>query len=961
MMTSVVSSSVQAGLKGVRTVARMCRKHTRIVISSLIITLMLIVSYLPSRVESAPVVLDAPTLQVTQVSDTSIKLQWTPVPGVTEYQIARSESMSGPFRERDIVNSNTLTYTDSQPGITHKSFFYRVHAIDASETPTVLSAPSKMALGTAITFEFDELDEKTITARHLDDLRVAVNAVRKLANLPKAVWPQGNLNGQEVKAADIDEIRARLFEARTALKMTKTITDPILKIGGSDGVTVKATHIEELQFQATRGVSSSNVPLYLISNKDVGGEFGAPIDLTTVPVHLSVLPNKQILFWGRDMMRNNAGRLKQRSKGSAAYLWDMTQPLFQFTFVPNDRTNLFCSGHTFLPNGDLFVTGGHRSAHFDGAGEAHTNIFRRLGNFWVNGPNMNHRRWYPYNVTLSTGEPLIMAGSYWVNENTMGVDPYDPNDAPVPDPSPSPWPVVVADTLAPEVYTPAQGGAIREMPEPPDKRLPPYPYLHLLANGRVFQAQSGFKGSQQVDHLTRLFDPKTKTWPTDPKLKETVYPHATGSSVLLSDGTVLLIGGVDNSNTPTEIAESIKPTATPSPSPNSPLGWSKRESMKIPRTHHTATLLPDGKVLVTGGVSCRGFNNIATFDDGIPECSGGEARAPELYNPQDDTWTTMNAHSQVRGYHSVAALLPDGRVLVGGGGFPGAIGEVDDEGDVIMNFTDDSARLFGHKNVEIFSPPYLFDANGDLATRPQITSTPPASVTYGEQFTINTSNTGSQPTVSFVRLPSVTHGNNQDQRVVPVNPELVANGIRITVPSSSAELPPGYYMMFVLNGSVPSVAAIIRVQNSSLFASETPLTTASGNNQTWEQGMEFSSTVSGQITHVRFWKAVGETSGNHVARIWSTSGLPLATASFTGETASGWQTAMLQTPLDITAHTKYRVSYNIHTVRARSENIFAVPVTSGQLVAWSSFLVSPAGSFPSTPSTDNFFVDVVFK
>ncbi len=952
MITSVVS---RAGLRGVRAVALLCRKHTRVVVSGLVVALMMIVSYLPAPVESAPVFLDAPTVQVTEVTNTSIKVTWNSVPLATEYQIERAENMSGPFVRQDI--RTTTTYTDTAVQ-TKRSYLYRVIALRSSQSGFTISPPSNMALGTAITFEFNQLPQKTISARHIYDLRDAVNGVRTLASLPKANWTNGNLSGHEVKASDVDEIRAKLIEARTTMLLSTLVTDEFLQTG-SNGTKVKAIHIEELQDQATRGISNSSGPLYLTTSKAVGGEFSTPIDFTTVPVHLSVMPNRQILFWGRDMIRNNANELKQGSARSNAYLWDISQPPFPFTFVSNERTNLFCSGHTHLPNGDLFVTGGHRSAHFDGAGEAHTNIFRYRNNFWASGPNMNKGRWYPYNVTLATGEPLIMAGSYQVNENTLGWDPYDPNDPP-PNPSPS---VDLADNLISEIYTPATGGGLRQMPAPPLERLPPYPYLHLLSNGKVFQAQSGFIDGGPVDHVSRLFDPKAGgSWPVNPKLNDTTFPHATGSSVMLSDGTILLIGGRNNDNTPTREVESIKPTATPSPSPDSPLGWTTRESMKIPRTHHTATLLPDGKVLVTGGTSCQGFNNISIFDNGILKCSAGAALSPELYNPQDGTWTTMNSHSQVRAYHSVAALLPDGRVLVGGGGLPGAIGEVDPTGHVITDFIHDKARLFGHKNIEIFSPPYLFDANGNAATRPQITSTPPESVTYGEQFTINTSNTGSQPTVSFVRLPSVTHGTNQDQRVVPVTPELVANGIRITVPSSSAELPPGYYMMFVLNGSVPSLAAIIRVQNSSLFASDTPTGTASGSGQTWEQGIEFSSSVSGQITHVKFWKAQGETNGNHVARIWNaTTNLLIVSAPFTNETASGWQTAMLQTPLDITAHTKYRVSYNIHTLRARSGSIFGVPISNGPLVAWSSFLTSPAGSFPSTASTDNFFVDVVFK
>jgi hypothetical protein len=940
MMTRVVSRSVPARSFAVgRAVMLMFRNHVRLVVGALVMSLIALALYAPLRVQSvaAPVVLTAPTLQVTATTATTITLSWTAVPDATEYQLERSESMSGPFVKRTILtgtsfNDNTVTNL--------KAYVYRVRAIDTSVAQTEVSPPSNMVLGTAIAFEFSVLQGQTIKAQHIDDLRRAVNAVRRVANLPEITFLPQNLAGLPVQAVDVQDLRNRLGEALAALDISiPAYTDPTLNTG-ANGTVIKGIHIEQLQARSTRGSSSSAGPLYLNTSTAVGGEFGEVINLPETPVHLSVLPDRRVLFWTRDMLTNLSGQVKQRAGSSDAYVWNMVNG--QILAVPNFNTNLFCSGHSFLPNGDLFVTGGHRSAHFDAAGEAHTNIFN--GSSWTQGPNMNNGRWYPYNVTLSTGEPLIMAGSYWTNEGTMGLDPYDPND-PVPA-SPAPD---FDDNLVPEVYTPAQGGGLRPMPTPSPARLSPYPFLHLLSDGKVFQAQSGFTGSN-VDKLSRLFDPKAKVWSS---LPSTELPHATGSSILLADDVVLMIGGYANNSLPSNGVETINPLAA------SPV-WSIKEQMKFPRTYHTATLLPDGKVLVTGGVSCQGRINIETYDDGIPTCSGGGVLSPELWDPQTGKWTTMNKHAEVRAYHSVAALLPDGRVLVGGGGLPGAVGETTPSG-LITNVDQDHARLFGHSNVEIFSPPYLFDANGNPAARPTITSTPPGSVTYGETFFLGTSGAGSQPKVSFVRLPSVTHGTNQDQRLVFVDPVLTAGGINVTVPTSSSKLPPGHYMVFVLNGNVPSEAAIIRVQNSLLFPTDTPSTTASGSGQMGEQGVEFSSSVAGQITHIRFWKALGEPSVNHVGRIWTAGGTPLISVAFTNETASGWQEAILPAPLSITAHTKYRVSYNVQSVVALTPSVFNDPVTSGPLVTWRALFSSTAGSFPTSVRTSNPFVEIRFK
>ena len=382
--------------------------------------------------------------------------------------------------------------------------------------------------------------------------------------------------------------------------------------------------------------------------------------------------------------------------------------------------------------------------------------------------------------------------------------------------------------------------------------------------------------------------------------------------------------------------------------------------MKFPRVYHTATLLPDGKVLVSGGVACPGSINIKTVDfNGIPTCSDGQVLSPELWDPQTGKWTTMNKHNDVRAYHSIAALLPDGRVLIGGGGLPGAVGETGLFGAPITDVNQDWARLFGHFSIEIFSPPYLFDANGNPATRPVITSAP-ASATYGETVFLGTSGAGLQPKVSLVRLPSVTHGTNQDQRLISIDPVTVPGGINVTIPTSSNRLPPGHYMLFVLNNGVPSVSTIIRVQNQYLFPAAAPQTFES-TGQTFEQGTEFSSSVNGQITHLRFWKAPGEPNNNHIGRIWANNGLLLASVFFTNETASGWQEAQLQTPLSITANVKYRVTFNVQSVSAKTLNGIVSPVTSGPLVAWRSLSAPFAGIFPTIPSTNNVFVDVRFK
>lgn len=147
-----------------------------------------------------------------------------------------------------------------------------------------------------------------------------------------------------------------------------------------------------------------------------------------------------------------------------------------------------------------------------------------------------------------------------------------------------------------------------------------------------------------------------------------------------------------------------------------------------------------------------------------------------------------------------------------------------------------------------------------------------------------------------------------------------------------------------------------------MFPNDVPQSTASGAGSTWEQGVEFSSSVTGKITQIKFWKASGEPSGNHVGHIWSTSGTQLATASFLSETSSGWQTATVSPALKISAGVRYRVTYNIQSVVAKTFNVFNNgPLNRPPFTIYGSYFCSPAGCFPTTGSTSNLFADIVFN
>src|SRR5688572_32940964 len=123
------------------------------------------------------------------------------------------------------------------------------------------------------------------------------------------------------------------------------------------------------------------------------GQWGAVQNWPVVAIHISVLPNGKVLVWPRD-------------GGTQARIWDPATG--SFTQVPLSTMNLFCTGHAFLPDGRLMVTGGHIR---DGFGEKLAHIFDYRDNSWTRVADMNDGRWYPTSTALGNGESLVVSGS----------------------------------------------------------------------------------------------------------------------------------------------------------------------------------------------------------------------------------------------------------------------------------------------------------------------------------------------------------------------------------------------------------------------------------------------------------------------------------------------------------------------------------------------------------------------
>ncbi len=171
--------------------------------------------------------------------------------------------------------------------------------------------------------------------------------------------------------------------------------------------------------------------------------------------------------------------------------------------------------------------------------------------------------------------------------------------------------------------------------------------------------------------------------------------------------------------------------------------------------------------------------------------------------------------------------------------------------------------------------------------------------------------------------------------------------------------------------SAPSVWSFTTASGSAstLFGSATPAVAATDDGSLVEVGMRFHATRAGNVTGVRFYKGTGNT-GTHIGRLWGPDGSLLASVTFTGETASGWQTAHFSTPVAITAGAVYTVSYVAPAGHyAVNGGYFANgPVTNGPLVGEASgttgngvYRYGSADVMPTNAyNASNYWVDVLF-
>lgn len=472
--------------------------------------------------------------------------------------------------------------------------------------------------------------------------------------------------------------------------------------------------------------------------------------------------------------------------------------------------DLFCCGHAFLADGRLLVAGGteewtiervggdphgHGAAgHFRGTAEAY--VFDPAGEQWVPvhrmifepGRTTGGGRWYPGLLALGNGHVVAISG------HPSDADTRHYNDS-IEAFAPSP---------APAGSWSAMGTVPAAVPGYPD--LTYYPRAHLLPDGQVFFASP-------INGQSMKWNPATLAFSAVGAGPGNDYDGIAVTSVLLplipEEGyraRVLVSGRAQ----PRRIDLGA---ATPA---WAPAGARTLLVGGVPpaREHGNAVLLPTGEVAIVGGMRDPGNDPGAAVLD------------IELYRPATDSWVTLPPTTRAavaRNYHSVALLMPDGRVWMAGSNVR-ANWSFHNSGDYPTSLptnAQDDAIDNRARRIELFEPWYV-----GRPDRPTFT-TSATEVSVGDSFDVATPQALTISRVVALRAGSVTHSFNADQRYVGLPFTRSAGTLEVSVPDNENLLPPGYYLLFILNQvvdpgtgavlDVPSAGRFLRIDNAKVF------------------------------------------------------------------------------------------------------------------------------------------------
>ncbi|MEO0365579.1 MAG: galactose oxidase-like domain-containing protein, partial [Pseudomonadota bacterium] len=505
------------------------------------------------------------------------------------------------------------------------------------------------------------------------------------------------------------------------------------------------------------------------------GVIGVPPDLSAVGQWGPVLPWPHVAVSAANLPD---GRILTWS-GSERDTWPRTEQTYSATWDPttgefvevfHEGHNMFCAHLAMAEDGRVFVNGGRNTVN-----SPWTSLFDFRDNSWEQIENMTSGgRWYPTTLALSDGDMFTAIGTA---TNPRNPDRWDPVTG---------WEIqdgIDFDAMVLDDYfdTGSHG----------ESRW--WPLLHVAPNGKIFHSGPtpqmhwiNTAGSGSFEAVGDTF---------------TDWYHKHGTTIMYDEGKLLTSGGwvAGNSITSTDQAFTVDLNgAMPVVELTQPMAHARK--------FHNGIMLPTGEVLVVGGnTSGRKFS-----DDGA-------ILVTEIWNPETGTWREGAAMTIPRNYHSIALLLNDGRVLAAGSGY-----------------NSNSVPASTHQDGQVYSPPYLFNADGTPAARPAITASA-GIVETGATFNVEVSDDIEY--FSMIKMSSTTHGMNTDVRYLrPQFASAGAGSYDITLHGNPNVATPGYWMLFAVNANgTPSEAHVIRVtavdtrlENRALQAVVSQSSTATG-------------------------------------------------------------------------------------------------------------------------------------
>jgi len=449
------------------------------------------------------------------------------------------------------------------------------------------------------------------------------------------------------------------------------------------------------------------------------------------------------------------GRILSYS-GSERRTWPTTERTFSVVWDPStgnfDETlhvghNMFCAATSMTHDGEVFVNGGRNQSN-----SPWTSTFDYQTGTWTQIENMaSGGRWYPTTLALGNGDIFTGMG---IATNVRNPDIWNPDTG---------WRVLNGIDFISLRQRRNQNG-----------RENVFPLLSLAPSGSIYH----FWDTTENHFLSANGNGSA----TVANANTDSNNHAGGIQVMYDEGKLLISGQNDgswggNGSVITDNAFTVDLNGTV------PVIRSSGD-MTSARKFHQMIPFPTGEVLVVGGNTT-----------GVKFADSGSVMHAEIWNPQTRQFRQVASMSVPRDYHSTALLMTDGRVITAGGGY----------------HPNDANSSGTHQDAQIYSPPYLFNANNQLATRPTLNSSV-NSVGHGEEFLVST--TGNIDYFSLIKMSATSHAINTDVR--QFRPEFSASGTNqylISMHDNENVATPGYWMLFAVNTSgVPSVADVIKVE-----------------------------------------------------------------------------------------------------------------------------------------------------